>query len=1503
LVRLFREISYLFVLLLQTWCCTSAFSSSITAEAIGRHIEVLSGVGSRVAGYPGHASAEAYLVESLRGMGIKDVRRQTFRVTVPIDFGASLTLSESGESVPLACLWPNGIRTSMTPPGGVSGRFIDGGSGRLDAFSDLDLSDSIVLLDWRTGSAWQDVASLGARSIIFIEPKKAYREEGESKFVRTPVSVNRFMVAREAGLRLRDLCARSEEPLQVRLEAEMRWVEREVANLIVRIPGSDSSPAEEAVLVEAYYDAMSVVPGIAPGADQASGVAAALEIARELIEGPPQRTTVLVFTTAHFFGLAGVTEFLDQGVFHKDGSLTWPDLDLRFRKWFFLALDLSSRSRRVGALTSFRRNYIGSLGAEQRLQLIREWLSELLEANPPLTNGKDNAIFINALNRDMGEELSYSYPCRIPWSGELAELRQENAVSLVTAEDDRGLFDSPHDRFEFVDLGNVAAQARLCSDLIGVISDAEELAPEISPKPRDEWGRLRGQVLEKQLGGGLSEGLPLPGAVVTAGFRGEKTWSGVRPQRITFTDSEGRFELHGFEVPVSWAASRVAIHLNAYLLDPTSGRITHAPDLGAQAHGGQNAVMYPRSKDMVTRLYVFRCQPVDLFDLLSPRNLRAIEGLSVLRAKNNVEPTSYGLFSIPRDPKWGIDAELEPLSTLFLTPGERFKAVATTLLGNPSFLLAGIDDSPIGDELGRGFRAEQDLKIGPVAFPCAEDMYRIARHRTERFARYGIRNQGLDADLNKVDEALTRAEDRANSGATGRAVAFAREAWGMVAGAYPDVKRTADDMVVAVMFYMVMLLPFSVFLERLVVGAKDVRRRIGWSVGIFAIIFGVFRFIHPAFDISLTPALVLLSFVILVLSVVVMAIVISKFEEQFQKMREEMGELHEADIGRLSAAAMAFSLGVSNLRNRPLRTLFTSVALILMTFTVLAFSSIETYQGFHKRKRPGGARYNGFLITDPAAVPLAGQSLAKLENTFPDAVVCPRVWMLAGQVHQRGSELFMRLRYEAAKSPETADDSSLKEPGLARAVLRLSPRERLLTKIDESIARGRWFREDESDVCLIPSTLAKQWGISEFEEGAHYLRLYSDRYRIVGVFDEERFREIIDLDGHPISPIDFYAAASILYAVRAQIERRAYGSALAELERIDRLYPDQFIVVSNNLSRRPVVPPTEVAADWDTYLASVAVRFDTAREAEEAIRRYAGRTDLILFSGLDGERYEYSAHTGVKLSGSGGLLVPLIICGLIVFNTMLNAVFERRKEIGVLSAVGLAPTHIGFLFLGEACVYANLAAVLGYLIGQGVGKFLASVGILSDLALNFSALTAVFTSVVITLVVIVSSLYPAYIGGRMAVPSVERRWKLPTPKGDWMNIDLPFTISSLDRGALVAYVKEFLESHAEYVMADFHAADVSVDEEKQEIRLRARVWPEPYDLGVSQWIEFRLSPSAAEGSFEVALSIERLEGDVTSWIRTNRLFMKSIRKQFLFWRSLSTRQRKRYRDLAEAEGL
>jgi len=61
--------------------------------------------------------------------------------------------------------------------------------------------------------------------------------------------------------------------------------------------------------------------------------------------------------------------------------------------------------------------------------------------------------------------------------------------------------------------------------------------------------------------------------------------------------------------------------------------------------------------------------------------------------------------------------------------------------------------------------------------------------------------------------------------------------------------------------------------------------------------------------------------------------------------------------------------------------------------------------------------------------------------------------------------------------------------------------------------------------------------------------------------------------------------------------------------------------------------------------------------------------------------------------------VSLAVGGLGILNTVMMSVHERRREIGMLKAVGAERWHVLFLFLSEALIIS----LIGGLIGCGVG--------------------------------------------------------------------------------------------------------------------------------------------------------------------------------------------------------
>ena len=181
---------------------------------------------------------------------------------------------------------------------------------------------SVLLIDFNSSTQWINAAMLGAKAVVFIEPETTIRGEAENKFLTVPANIPRFWISRTDADQLLELLdtAGSDnaipdfdpQPLMVRLNSTMTWERQIGQNIRGFLEGSDPILKDEMVVVTAYYDSMSVVPSLAPGADPTSGIAALLEVARILSkeEYRPGRSMLFVATDGHFQGLAGMRFFM-----------------------------------------------------------------------------------------------------------------------------------------------------------------------------------------------------------------------------------------------------------------------------------------------------------------------------------------------------------------------------------------------------------------------------------------------------------------------------------------------------------------------------------------------------------------------------------------------------------------------------------------------------------------------------------------------------------------------------------------------------------------------------------------------------------------------------------------------------------------------------------------------------------------------------------------------------------------------------------------------------------------------------------------------------------------------------------------------------------------------------------------------------------------------------------------------------------------------------------------
>jgi ABC-type lipoprotein release transport system permease subunit len=124
--------------------------------------------------------------------------------------------------------------------------------------------------------------------------------------------------------------------------------------------------------------------------------------------------------------------------------------------------------------------------------------------------------------------------------------------------------------------------------------------------------------------------------------------------------------------------------------------------------------------------------------------------------------------------------------------------------------------------------------------------------------------------------------------------------------------------------------------------------------------------------------------------------------------------------------------------------------------------------------------------------------------------------------------------------------------------------------------------------------------------------------------------------------------------------------------------------------------------------------------------------------------------------------IVILIVAVVIANTLLMAVFERIREMGILAALGMKGRQIMSMFLLEAVILGLAGIVAGILIGLAGVAYLANVGIyIGDTATSAGSFALRSTmygrfvpgsiaslSLWTLVIVLLASLYPAWFAAR-----------------------------------------------------------------------------------------------------------------------------------------------------------
>ncbi len=1485
-------------------------ASRLDAGRLKDDIKLLSGLGSRLAGSDGATKASRIIAERLLELGLRDLSMSEFPVLVPIDKGFELRPegTPAGSGVRCHGLWPNLVRTPTVAGDGLTGRMIYVRDGRIDRFDGHDIEGAIVLMDFESSSQWLTAAMLGAKAVVFLEARNAVRRETEEKYLQTvPLPLPRVYLSREALVE----CCRSAgievasadellgrlagpewAPLTVTLSGRMDWEERSCYNVEALIPGTDDSlnaggPDEE-VVISAYYDSFSVVPSIAPGAEAACGAAALLEIARLWSESPPRRPVRLLFTSGHFRALAGMRHWVQRKAGDRRRALAREEIeksDYGGPGALYFGLDLSSRSRQVGLF--FKGHYYDQTVTEGESKLRKQFYdtSDLIDEvvkKLPATVAPEGS-FVNGIRSSGGRDWWALLHGPSAFDAECYSAFGGQGMTLATTRDGRAAVGTPLDEPEAVDIAGLAAQSRFIASTLWSVVSSEDLVCKRLGDRFDGWtdllGKLQGETLIDYL-----PGRDVEGGIVAYRLNYSKSISGVRGMIYARSGKGGRFYIPGC-VPSTNRNQWKRIW--GFVVDDETGYVTHTCPLSNT--GNQRAArgrtkridrhlpLLERRTD--TRLPMFECVGTFVYDLVDPLYSQSLTGIDVLDARSNSRPRTVMYYLGESSLGSGYS---EPCGAAYTYRGDPVKFVLTAGKIGKRMVVVNTDEKSAStrdeDMAGAGFATnESENFVYRTSYRAARDMHSLDKERLEKLSECGIRNRRAERLHEDAGKLLADAEEHLKAKRYSEFLDNARGAWALEAQSYPEIRATTSDVVRGLIFYFALLLPFCYFAERLFFGHSDIRARLGIMGGVFGVIYLILWTVHPAFQVSKTPIIILQGFLMAAMAVVVVYMLLDRFNIQMRFVRDRISAHHSADIARGGAMAVSFALGVSNMRKRKLRTVLTCITLVLLMFTILSFTSFQTEGRLNRTLMPLAPPYQGVLIRKVDWGPIEKSAAYSVANHFlGKGEVSIRRWLMSAKRDKR-LEMDVALVGEGEGAASFAVQAVLGvEPGDGTIIRDAVPGRKIMTS-------GRFIDTADADerrqVALVSERMASVLGIA-LDGKPRTIRILGTELAVVGVFNAEAMSEAKDLDGEPLVPVDYITSKELK---QEQEKQRTADAAAGTGDQVEVQLIEQYEHLDPSVV---LIVPSHVANALGATPRAISVRAKTPAQADELVNHYVPRSMLVLFGGVGSDTRLYSTRGALSVKGLSSVTIPFAIAGLMVLNVMLGSVYERLREISIFSSIGLAPLHVGALFLAESCVYASIGAIFGYLLGQIVAKVVTSYDLFVGITLNYSSTSAVVATFLTAAVVIISTLFPAKKAADYAVPDQTRKLSLPRPDGDHWFIPFPFTVSSREALGLNAYLHEFIAGHDEDTTGRFSTADVELRRAGEGVyELSGRAWLTPLDSGISQRVKFVTRPTADEPLIsEIEITLDRLSGEIAAWRRLNPGFIVAVRKQFLIWR-------------------
>ena len=248
-----------------------------------------------------------------------------------------------------------------------------------------------------------------------------------------------------------------------------------------------------------------------------------------------------------------------------------------------------------------------------------------------------------------------------------------------------------------------------------------------------------------------------------------------------------------------------------------------------------------------------------------------------------------------------------------------------------------------------------------------------------------------------------------------------------------------------------------------------------------------------------------------------------------------------------------------------------------------------------------------------------------------------------------------------------------------------------------TLAQGNYFPEESADGAVLGSVLAEQFGLTPGSD----VRIRGVQIKVLGVLDETGGKDDLTV----------FLSLPVAQKIYEQKDLVSYVAV-----RVDRL--DEVELYANKIKDK----------------VSLGVVSD--KQMRSSVLSIVGTVNMTL---------QLIAAVAILAAAFG------------IVNTMMTATYERKREIGILQAMGATRNCVFRLFLFESGIYGLIGGIGGAVLG-GLGAVFATPYISQNAATSFvkgsqsSLDPAMFVGAILfsTLVAMIAGLYPAIKASKLS---------------------------------------------------------------------------------------------------------------------------------------------------------